>query len=259
MAPRLELDEAEIVRLYLDERSTVVEISQKVGCSPTTVGRVLKRNQITPSKQRRDIHRGSRVIGREFEIVDAYVAGRSMESIAEDYGVHRVTILNVLHRLEIPRRRRGGKTREFTAVERDRIIELRESGWAKDRIADELGVGAVRVGAFLTEQGMTDRVPRRDRRDRVITGAGYAMLNLAADDPLIVMRGPKSAYVMEHRVVMARHLGRALRPDESVHHKNGDRLDNRLKNLQLRQGKHGKGARLVCADCGSTNLTPLDL
>lgn len=49
---------------------------------------------------------------------------------------------------------------------------------------------------------------------------------------------------LEHRFVMAQLLGRPLRPDESVHHRSGDRLDNRPENLELWSRYQPRGQRV---------------
>ena len=65
---------------------------------------------------------------------------------------------------------------------------------------------------------------------------GYTLVAISSDDPMAVMgliRGKRSVRVFEHRLVMARYLGRPLEDWEVVHHKNSVRSDNRIENLEL--------------------------
>jgi len=45
--------------------------------------------------------------------------------------------------------------------------------------------------------------------------------------------GHRDRYVFAHRLIMEQQLGRKLKADEHVHHRNGNKTDNRPENLML--------------------------
>jgi len=64
---------------------------------------------------------------------------------------------------------------------------------------------------------------------RSIASSGYMLVRVGIDHPLADVRG----YAYEHRVVAQEAIKRPLARGEHVHHKNGDKLDNRPENLEV--------------------------
>jgi hypothetical protein len=81
---------------------------------------------------------------------------------------------------------------------------------------------------------------------RIRSTEGYIQIH-SPEHPNV--QGRVAKYVYEHRLVMESTLGRVLRPDEFVHHKNRIRSDNRLENLELWTVGHPTGQRVSDRHC----------
>ncbi len=89
---------------------------------------------------------------------------------------------------------------------------------------------AARSGEFTTRLCAPTKPSRSGGS---VTAQGYRMRSV----------GYRGRY--EHRIVMEAHLGRELLPHENIHHRNGDRLDNRIQNLELWSRQQPSGQRVT--------------
>jgi lambda repressor-like predicted transcriptional regulator len=246
---------AEIIRLYTADGS-VKGIAEKLRCRTSTVTDTLRDAGIS---RRPFGHANSSFTEDEAKKFAAeYQAGATLAELGRKYGVSHVTIGACLKRLGVPAR--GPQTPRFWTAERAAEAVVRYAqGESTLQIASAMGTSRAGVAYTLNRQGVSMRrpAPRREkahgwRGGRIKHGKYIAVW--PTEDDLKLVRPMANGYVMEHRLVMARHLGRPLLKSETVHHIDGVRDHNDIDNLQLRQGSHGQGVKRVCLDCGSHNI-----
>jgi len=253
--------EAKIVQLYQDGvRPTYIAKDLNVG--KNTVQRVLDRNGIArrgPVQRRMKPH-------LQAIICERYAQGERPNLLAKEFDVSVFTIRDIIKSNGGVINPKGQQYRRFTVEEIETMRQLCDQGASQTAIAVALNSSQNVISRVMREHGIepnqighaTGSKHGSWKGGRHINQGGYVEVLLDPSDPMAPMRN-RMGYVAEHRLVVARRLGRPLKSNETVHHINGNKQDNRLENLQLRLGKHGNGVSYCCADCGSRNIVPCKL
>lgn len=139
---------------------------------------------------------------------------------------------------------------------------LRKMYWDEElsfsEMAKKIGCPTGRVQKLLSKFN----IPRRDpwealptgekhpnwKGGRYISSTGYVYILCKEDHPRALKKGNNSHYVPEHYLVMEKHIGRELAKNETVHHLNGIKSDNRIENLMLcqSQSEHHEFEQAIC-------------
>lgn len=249
-----EVDSHAFVAHYQDG-ATLAATAEAFDVSRFVARRVLREAGVRP--------RGTRARDLDAAIA-AYQAGMTLDRAAAAGRVTGRTLTDALAERDICRRAPGEARRVRLTVEclADAIQQYRD-GSGHRVIARALGASPTTVRLSLLDAGVTPNERGSNHRGpgefgRFTSPHGYVLVGLLREHPRHDMTN-SAGYVLEHRLVIALALGRALSSKETVHHVNGVKHDNAIENLQLRSGHHGQGVVLVCHACGSHNVGPAEL
>ena len=254
----------ELQKLALDifnQTGSGHEVARRLNIGSTTAYRILHLagadvpNRTDPKPRRRKIP-----FEKEQEIVDDYLSGTmTFSEMRDKYSCGEWAIRKVVRNNTDFIKQRGGQYKVFNNEEKEEVLKLYNGGLTQTQIAVKFGCSQVQISRVLNSFGI--KYLGKARREhhgswkggRIRNADGYIHV-LAEDYPELSSMKSSNGYIPEHRLVMALHIGRPLSKKETVHHINGIPDDNRIENLQLRQGQHGNGVVMQCACCGSYNI-----
>lgn len=199
------------------------------------------------------------------EFARAYQTGETLTQIGKRYGVAAQVVRRYLIRAGVTIRPVGAPAFWTEDRKAEAVRRYRDREQLKD-IAAAMGCGTATLTRTLVELGIHEKKQTRVRGERhhcwrggrSVRTDGYVQVKVS-DAERHLADATRTEYMLEHRLVMARLLGRRLLKSETVHHIDNDRQNNRPENLQLRQGKHGSGAVFRCASCGSHDIEAVSL
>lgn len=156
------------------------------------------------------------------ELAALYAEHKTALAVAKQLGCCKKSILDLMKAYEMPR---TGK-REMSAEVKEQVRRMAAEGSTTLEIIKETGFTQSAISRLARIEGF--KITDNFHKGFILTDNGYKML-LRKDHPNADSKG----YVREHILVMEDHLGRHLRDGEVVHHKDEDKLNNSLSNLEL--------------------------
>lgn len=111
--------------------------------------------------------------------------------------------------------------------------------YRKKRKAEKLGCSIDEVPDMRGKHGNHARGPEHGRWQdgRLVSSHGYVLVRVGRDHPLAFGNG----YVYEHHLVWISAGNPPIEEDETLHHINGIKSDNRIGNLELlERSEHGE-------------------
>jgi hypothetical protein len=185
-----------------------------------------------------------------------YNDGLTVTQIAERVGCKWRAIYNAMDRYGIKRRDRtttwGNKVIAKYEPYKEQITNLFKEGNSTRTIANITNINFRTIAFLLNHYGC----PRKrsggsykgDKSTNwnggIKTMQGYIRI-LSPNHPYVATDG----YVPQHRLVMEQSLGRYLLPTEIVHHKDGNKSNNDISNLELISPANHRLVTELCNQC----------
>ncbi len=249
-----------VVKDYQDF-CTYNELAEKYDLTRSLVEGIIERSGV----KKRGLHLKRLTPDKQLELIELYKNGESAENLKEKFGISDYVMREIVRENGVKIRPKGGPSYRMKDVNLAKeCIEMWKNGYTQTQIGAIKNLNQRTVSKLIKTYIDKDEYVKLSGRNlrfsegRIKQSDGYMAVSIDKDNPYFCM-SYSGGYVLEHRYVMAKHIGRPLERKETVHHLNGDRSDNRIENLQLMSGGHPKGQKFVCCDCGSHNVKSVEI